>query len=434
MKKLLLALLCSIATGAYAQMPSGLIAHWNMNGTTNDVSGHGHNGHGHSLVPAVGRDGVMGHAYSFDGVSSAITVPYSSEFNVSGYSIAASIKVTGFYTGTCHANSILNRGSTTVVPGQYYLMMSDYPSGGGCVGPLDVTRESFVANATGSSACLGATSAATFGPFNVTPYIAENVWYNVVATFNDTVFKIYLDNVLIASMTSPYPGVPMGTSMDSMGIGYAPYDGAVGYPYFFHGLMDDVMLFNRALSDTEITHLFDTCGQITTQPVAVTTTLGSTAKFISHSSLAGPNRQWQQNSGTGFVNLSNAGAFSGVFSDTLTISGVTAAMNGNLYRCVVDNESSCSDTSTSASLTLDLAVNDLSQNGSIYISPNPARGLIEVASDGRLNEIAVYNMVGRVMYSSKTNDRNITIDVSTFPAGMYLVKSSGGYVGKFTKE
>ncbi len=45
--------------------------------------------------------------------------------------------------------------------------------------------------------------------------------------------------------------------------------------------------------------------------------------------------QWQENSGAGFVNLSNGGVYSNVTSSILSISGATAAMNGNQYQCIV---------------------------------------------------------------------------------------------------
>ncbi len=60
---------------AFGQPTAGLIAYWDMNGSTNDVSGNGNNGTGSSITPAIGEDGIMGHAYFFNGVNSSIPVP-----------------------------------------------------------------------------------------------------------------------------------------------------------------------------------------------------------------------------------------------------------------------------------------------------------------------------------------------------------------------
>jgi hypothetical protein len=45
--------------------------------------------------------------------------------------------------------------------------------------------------------------------------------------------------------------------------------------------------------------------------------------------------QWQENTGSGFANVSNGGVFSGATSATLTITGATSGMSGYLYRCAV---------------------------------------------------------------------------------------------------
>jgi hypothetical protein len=45
------------------------------------------------------------------------------------------------------------------------------------------------------------------------------------------------------------------------------------------------------------------------------------------------NFQWQENSGNGWINLQNNNTYSGVTTDTLTISDVTLDFNGNTYRC-----------------------------------------------------------------------------------------------------
>ena len=45
--------------------------------------------------------------------------------------------------------------------------------------------------------------------------------------------------------------------------------------------------------------------------------------------------QWQEDEGNGFVDLTDAGVYSGTTTGTLTITGVTLAMNNYQYRCVL---------------------------------------------------------------------------------------------------
>jgi hypothetical protein len=62
--------------------------------------------------------------------------------------------------------------------------------------------------------------------------------------------------------------------------------------------------------------------------------------------------QWQENTGTGWVNLSNGGIYAGVNTLTLSLSGIPAANDGFQYRVVVSGSSNCQGTATSAAVTI----------------------------------------------------------------------------------
>ena len=65
--------------------------------------------------------------------------------------------------------------------------------------------------------------------------------------------------------------------------------------------------------------------------------------------------QWQVNTGSGFVDITNGGIYSNATTSTLTITGATSGMNGYLYRCVAYNGPlTCFTNSNSASLTVSL--------------------------------------------------------------------------------
>ncbi len=76
---------------------------------------------------------------------------------------------------------------------------------------------------------------------------------------------------------------------------------------------------------------------ITNQPVNQTDLcLGSNTSFtVTGTDIA--TYQWQVNEGTGFVNISNNSIYSGATTATLTITGVTGALDNNQYRCFVTN-------------------------------------------------------------------------------------------------
>ncbi len=231
-----------LSAQSFAQSTVGQVAHWNMNGSGNDISGNGHTGHLFNVTPALGKDGVAGHGYYFNGVDSKITVPYAPGFNLTKYSICATIKVQGFYAGPCHANVIFFRGKSSSGTGNYNLYFTDLPSNAGCT-LFDSSLEVF---STGTGEHPMTSIALT----DYTPHVVKDVWYSVVGTFNDTVYKIYVNGVLKSTVPTTAPH-PLSASTDSVSLGFNVYE--PGYPYPFKGIMDDVRLFNRVLDTSEIT-------------------------------------------------------------------------------------------------------------------------------------------------------------------------------------
>lgn len=109
---------------------------------------------------------------------------------------------------------------------------------------------------------------------------------------------------------------------------------------------------------------------ITTQPTSLTVCNGNPATF-SVVATGTVTYQWQENTGSGFTNLSNGGIYSGVTTATLNISAAAVGMNGYLYRCIVTS-SACGGSTTSSIATL--TVNP-STGASITISASPSNNI-----------------------------------------------------------
>lgn len=75
---------------------------------------------------------------------------------------------------------------------------------------------------------------------------------------------------------------------------------------------------------------------IGTQPASQSTCNNGPASFSVATGSSGVSYQWQVNTGSGFVNISNGGVYSGATSASLTLSS-TAGANGYLFRCVLSN-------------------------------------------------------------------------------------------------
>jgi hypothetical protein len=94
---------------------------------------------------------------------------------------------------------------------------------------------------------------------------------------------------------------------------------------------------------------------ITASPVNTFGCAGGNVTYTVAAAGVGLSYQWQENQGSGFVNVSNGGIYGGATSATLTLTGLTAGMDGYVYQCVVSSTCSSPATSGSASLTMTAA-------------------------------------------------------------------------------
>ena len=98
---------------------------------------------------------------------------------------------------------------------------------------------------------------------------------------------------------------------------------------------------------------------VTTNPTSVTTDAGRTAAVTLTAAATGnpiPTVKWQVNTGSGFTNLSDGGAYSGTSTTTLSITGALRSMNGYQYRAVFSNGTAPNATTTAATLTVNPAL------------------------------------------------------------------------------
>jgi hypothetical protein len=202
----------------------GLIAYYPFNGNANDESGNGNNGIVHGAALTQDRFGNPNGAYGFDGQSSYIAVPESPTLDITGpITIAAWIK-------------------PTVASGTYIVTKGD-PTVGGNVYDLDIYPgqvRSLFQYQGGGSATRGATGATN---------IVSGTWQHVAVTWDGATVTVY------------YNGQPDGTGPFSLNtdgpITTSSMDLEIGRYYgggllCFAGDIDDVRIYDRALSPSEI--------------------------------------------------------------------------------------------------------------------------------------------------------------------------------------
>ncbi|MDO8498783.1 MAG: LamG domain-containing protein, partial [bacterium] len=238
---------------------SGLVGYWKMDETTNwnstpgevrDSSGNGNNGtaYGGANITQHTPDptGVFKNAGNFNGSSGYIELGNPSLFN----SNFTELTVSAWFKSNIWSNEY---------PSPDYSMDVLVSKWDRQAGNIDV---GFRFERTYGGCCFGiwVSSGTDMGANQAQVPIGSvstGVWHHAVGTFKGGNFvRLYLDGGLINEQTSGiYPQVTAAT-LQNLRIGVMSH----GYG-FFNGLIDDVRIYNRALSgdspDSEITHLYN---------------------------------------------------------------------------------------------------------------------------------------------------------------------------------
>ena len=235
---------CNAVSGS---LVNGLVAYYPFCGNANDQSGNGLNGVVNGATLTTDRFGNTNNAYSFDGVNNLIKVNHSSSFNTFPMSISL----------WCKGNS------------QYGALISKYTSCSTNNGWQLHTMNGKVS--TYSYNFLGGAYLNCDADSNTT--ISDNNWYNIVSTYDLSGVKIYVNNVLV--LTKPYIGtgtMSSPTNTQDIYIGTELNSTLCNsYNTFYQGKLDDIGIWNRALTQQEITQLYNQNQCITN--ITVTDTL-----------------------------------------------------------------------------------------------------------------------------------------------------------------
>ena len=200
---------------AHAQV--GLVSHWTAEGNATDVVG---NNNGTVRGNATFAPGFAGQAFSLDGVNGYIEVPDSPSLSITGpLTLEARIKIN---TNTVQ-QAIIEKYDVPGLNG-YLLRIV-----GGKV-------EAAVCDPTLQGALHGVTGATT---------VSTGVWHHVAAVYDGTSIKVYLDGILDGSAAANF--IPTDGAA-SLKIGARGDDANTR----LNGLIDEVRIFNRALSAAEI--------------------------------------------------------------------------------------------------------------------------------------------------------------------------------------
>lgn len=242
MKKIFISFMLSVIIGlsAIGQIPTnGLVGYWPFNGNATDVSGNGNNGIVNGATLTTDRFGNQNSAYSFDGINDQIVVADTNILDITkNLSLCAWIKPASFGS----ENKII----TKFPPNSYQLsvwnnkaIIQICPNG-----QPDYWDNKCISNDS----------------------ININKWSFIcgIYDYDNNLMKVYINGVLEKSV-SVSGQINSGNAPVIIGNFYG------GTNWWWHGVIDDIRIYNRALSATEILALYNE--SICKQSITVTDTL-----------------------------------------------------------------------------------------------------------------------------------------------------------------
>jgi len=222
-----------LVDNAYAQScvlaPDGLVSWWPGEGNANDIADANNGTLQGGATFATGR---VGQAFSFDGNGDFVQVPDSANLDITDkITLDAWIKT----SGTNDFSGIVGKiGSIDPDTRKGYLLG---------VNALSKLRCDMVLDRS-APCCIQGTAVSTTS-------VEDGNWHHVACTYDGAEVKVYVDGVL--EDTVAYTN-GIGLNNEPLRIGRDPFSAP---NRDFNGLIDEVEVFNRALTDDEIEAIFE---------------------------------------------------------------------------------------------------------------------------------------------------------------------------------
>ena len=243
MRKIVLAVVLVLWAGAASALPannpitSGLIAAWEFSGNANDSSGSGSDGSvngGATLT--TDRLGNANSAFNFDGVNGHISVNDSNALRLSGTDYSISL----WFNEEVRSSSL--NGALLVKRGAgsengWFLSVRGETSCSWC----SSEGTSWYQLSGGGNPSADSSSVFTL-----------NTWHQLAVTYTAASgeLSVYVDGSPDSTYSS-FPN-PSASAASNLFIGAD----SAGQPYFFDGSIDDIYLYDRALSPAEVSTLY----------------------------------------------------------------------------------------------------------------------------------------------------------------------------------
>ncbi len=261
-KSILLIIICLgifvvSAQTTYPTGATGCIARWTFDVTEvsgltpiTDVSNNGNHAVNNNVTSSAGWKNIPKTAGKFNGTNSWGEVADKNMLKTTEFTLISLVKLDAFNFSSCQGSTILCKGYPEFISGNYGLTITDNFYDGSC--------NIISSNQNQMYGQLGAMNPNFY--YAAGNYLNTNQWYFLAVSISNNELKNYqvkMDpNVKQTSLPSfntvavtnnvdtNYQNISIGTTLNP------------SYPYFIDGDIDELILFNKALTDTEVYNIY----------------------------------------------------------------------------------------------------------------------------------------------------------------------------------
>lgn len=288
---LIVGVLISLNTNAQTFLTNGLVAYYPFNGNANDASGNGHNGTNHGGVLVPDRFGYPNQAYRFDGTNNDNS-DTNSFIDLSQNRPITGVQTTFSICGWIKPRYIPQLPHDESIARGIYWHRANWADIGIRIG--NSPWVSFSMTTLEFDTISGVQSGNQNDNLYASILIPTNAWTAFVATYDGLTKSLYINGSLNVSIPYTFPA-NWDTGFMGEGIG----GNFAGQAETFDGVIDNIRIYNRALSSNEVAQLY----ALESAPIISV----QKAVYLTSSNLwAGTNYQVQ--SSTDLINWTNQGS------------------------------------------------------------------------------------------------------------------------------
>jgi len=218
---LMMCVIVCLSAWVSAECPEGMVSYWKLDGTSGSVIDSIGDYHGINDGATRGVAGKVGDAFSFSGTEVKTNSCYN--ISISDFTVSAWFK-TNEEQGTT-GYIFTNRATTSANQFALILTSNEYAE--------------FITYDGGTSSVIASTS------------LKDGNWHHIVGVREGTNMILYIDGISVISGTKTIININtvQQYAIGGNGGGHSQHD--------FYGTIDEVAIFNRALSTSEIAELYD---------------------------------------------------------------------------------------------------------------------------------------------------------------------------------